>query len=141
MPQLAHLLWLHASADEQGQQAVGAFAVDLSTWWEAHALSHHAFLAREGGEGVGMAWLALVPRVPRPGTTARRWADLQSVFVLPQCRGRGIGSALVQAATAHALASGAATVTVQSGRRAVPVYERLGYASSPQLLQKPAAPR
>ncbi|MCU1673079.1 MAG: hypothetical protein JWN77_1192, partial [Frankiales bacterium] len=39
MPQLAHLLWLHASADEQAQKAVGAFEDDLTTWCEAHALS------------------------------------------------------------------------------------------------------
>ena len=135
--QLAGLLWLHASPEEQAQQAVEAFAVDLAAWWEEHAGSHIAFVAREAGEAVGMAWLALVPRVPRPGTTARRSGDVQSVFVLPECRGRGIGTALVRAVTEHALTS-AARVTVQSGERAVPVYERLGFASSRQLLQLPA---
>jgi GNAT superfamily N-acetyltransferase len=63
-------------------------------------------------------------------------ADIQSVFVLERERGRGIGSMLVSAATEHARSLGAGTVTVQSGRRAVPVYERLGFASSPQLLQR-----
>ena len=84
-----------------------------------------------------MAWVALLVRVPRPGDTARRSADIQSVFVVPEHRDKGIGSSLVQAATEHAMRLGASRVTVHSGRRAVPVYERLGFASSPQLLQRP----
>jgi GNAT superfamily N-acetyltransferase len=83
-----------------------------------------------------MAWLALVPRVPRPGMTTRRTADIQSVFVVSEQRGKRIGSALIQAASEHALCLGAERVTVNSGRKAVPVYERLGFASSRQLLQK-----
>jgi GNAT superfamily N-acetyltransferase len=85
-----------------------------------------------------MAWLAFLPRVPRPGTTSRRSADIQSVFVVPEQRGRRIGSALVQAASEHAFRLGAERVTVHSGRQSVPVYERLGFASSRELLQRQA---
>lgn len=49
-----------------------------------------------------------------------------------------LGSALIQAASEHAMSLGVARVTVQSGRKAVPVYERLGFASSRRLLQTPA---
>lgn len=44
----------------------------------------------------------------------------------------------MKAASEHAMRLGAGRVTVQSGRKAVPVYERLGFASSRQLLQSPA---
>jgi GNAT superfamily N-acetyltransferase len=136
---LARLLWLHAAADERAQQSVESFAVDLQAWWTDHDDSHLAFVARRAGsEVVGMAWLALVPRVPRPGGTKRCSADIQSVFVVPEQRGNGIGSALVQVATEHALRLGAGRVTVQSGRKAVPLYERLGFASPDRLLQRPA---
>jgi GNAT superfamily N-acetyltransferase len=84
-----------------------------------------------------MAWVALLPRIPRPGATSRMSADIQTVFVLPEQRGRGIGSALVHAAAEHAAQLGAIRVTVHSGRKAVPVYERLGFKSSRQLLQLP----
>jgi GNAT superfamily N-acetyltransferase len=158
LTQLARLLWAHAAPDEQATQSVESFSADLETWWAHHHVSHLAFVARQvecdgkcdgkcdgesgaesGGESgvVGMAWLALLPRVPRPGTTARLSADVQSVFVEPEHRGQGIGSALVQAASEHAARLGAGRVTVHSGRRAVPVYERLGFASSRQLLQWP----
>lgn len=133
--QLARLLWVHAAPDEQARQSVESFATDLDAWWADHEASHLAFLARTGDDVVGMAWLALLPRVSRPGTRARSSADLQSVFVLPAHRGRGVGSALVKAATEYALRRGAARVTVQSGDKAVRLYERLGFASSPLLLQ------
>jgi GNAT superfamily N-acetyltransferase len=136
---LARLLWLHAAPDEQAKQPVESFAVDLAAWWTDHEDSHLAFVARLAEAGVvGMAWLALVPRVPRPGATTRRSADIQSVFVVSEQRGKRIGSALVEAASEHALRLGAGRVTVHSGRKAVPVYERLGFASSRQLLQRPA---
>jgi GNAT superfamily N-acetyltransferase len=139
LPQLAQLLWSDAASDEQDGSEVGTFVADLATWWADAGRSHMAFIAHPvEGEPVGMAWLAMVARPPRPGATARCSADIQSVFVLPANRGNGIGTALVKAATQHGLLLGASRVTVRSGRRAVPVYERLGFVSSRQLLQSPA---
>ena len=135
---LARLLRLNASPAEQ-EQATGSFADDLAGWWAEHARSHIPFIARDPGpDVVGMAWLAVVPRVPRPGRLARLSADIQSVFVLPAQRGRGIGTALVRAVTDHAVGLGAAHVTVHSSEGAVTLYERLGFTSSPLLLQTPA---
>jgi GNAT superfamily N-acetyltransferase len=140
LAELARLLWLNAGPDERAKQSVEAFAVDLAAWWKDHDDSHLAFVARLAeSEVVGMAWLAVVSRPPRPGVIGRRSADIQSVFVVPEERGKGIGSALVKAAVAQALHCGAGWVTVHSGRKAVPVYERLGFASSRQLLQKAPA--
>ncbi len=134
---LARLLWLLAAPDEQARRSVTSFESDLAAWWTDHAESHVAFIARlSESEVVGIAWLALVSRVPRPGANNRRSADIQSVFVLPEHRGRRIGQALVQTAAEYASQLGVGRVTVHSGRKAVPVYERLGFASSRQLLQK-----
>jgi GNAT superfamily N-acetyltransferase len=135
---LARLLWLDTHHEEPAQRSVDAFAGELAHWWAAHQDSHLAFVARLlRPEIVGMAWVALVPRVPRPGATSRLGADIQSVFVVPEQRGQGIGSALVEAASQHAARLGSLRVTVHSGRTAVPVYERLGFESSRQLLQRP----
>ncbi|MGW5188593.1 GNAT family N-acetyltransferase [Kribbella sp. NPDC004138] len=137
VPGLARLLWLNGCDEEPEQQAVDAFAAELGQWWDARDGSHVAYVAREDAAGiVGMAWVALIPRVPRPGMLSRMSADIQSVFVLPEQRGRGIGSALVQAAADHAVRLGSLHVTVHSGSKAVPVYERLGFESSRQLLQR-----
>ncbi|MFI7604343.1 GNAT family N-acetyltransferase [Micromonospora sp. NPDC049366] len=136
---LARLLWRDTLDEEPASTSADAFAVDVGQWWTAHRHTHVAYVARlRTPEIVGMAWVALLPRVPRPGATGRFSADLQSVFVLPEHRGQGIGSALVEAASEHATRLGAARVTVHSGRRAVPVYERLSFESSRQLLCRPA---
>jgi GNAT superfamily N-acetyltransferase len=144
LPELSRLLILNAGETEVSQSAIDAFAIDLAKWWADRDGAHVAYVARSEGPElvglvglVGMAWLALVPRVPRPGTTNRMSADIQSVFVVPEARGNGIGSALVKAATEHAFHQGALRVTVHSSRRAVTVYERLGFTVSPQLLQQP----
>ena len=91
---LARLLWLDTRGEEPEPRSVDAFAADLAEWWTDRYGSHLAFVARVGrAEIVGMAWVALVPRVPRPGATSRLSADIQSVFVMPEHRGRGVGSA------------------------------------------------
>jgi len=137
IPDLAELLWLHDRETAPEQRSLDAFAVELAQWWETHRRSHAAFVAHLERQVVGMAWVALVPRVPRPGATTRLSADVQSVFVRPEHRGRGIGSALVETAAEHATGLGALRVTVHSGRKAVPLYERLGFESTRRLLQRP----
>lgn len=128
---------MHAADEERAAQSVEEFEPELAAWWADHDESHLAFTASVAADGlVGMAWLALLPRIPRPGNAERRSADIQSVFVIPEHRGKGIGSALVEAATAHAFELDAGRVTVSSGRRAVPVYERLGFSPSPRLLER-----
>ncbi len=135
---LAHLLWLDTVDTEAVPPSIEAFAGELAQWWADHQESHFAFIARSSGsEIVGMAWVAMISRIPRPEATKRLSADIQTVFVTPAHRGRGVGSALVRAAADHASNLGAVRVTVHSGRKAVQVYERLGFASSPQLLQRP----
>lgn len=104
-----------------------------------HRDSHQAFIARLRGQKiVGMAWVAVVARVPSPGSGSgcRLSADIQSVFVLPDERGRGLGSALVSAVSRQAEQLGAARVTVHSGRRALPMYDHLDFESSRRLLER-----
>jgi GNAT superfamily N-acetyltransferase len=138
VPGLAALLWMNHFDEPPSNQSLNDFSEDISRWWSERLATHLAFVARDEPAGVvGMAWVALVARVPRPGLLNRMSADIQSVFVTPEYRGRGIGSALVEAATRHASQHGSTRTTVHSGRRAVAVYERLGFASSPQLLQRP----
>jgi GNAT superfamily N-acetyltransferase len=122
-------------AESEGQQGA-AFAPDLLRWWADHD-SHLAFLAvLSSGEAVGMAWLALTARVPRPGGAARLCGDVQSVFVVPEHRSAGVGPALLRAVVQRAETLGLEHVTVHSNPQANSLYERAGFASSPELLMR-----
>lgn len=112
-----------------------AFAPDLLGWWDVHHDSHIPFLALLPSSGaVGMAWLALTARVPRPGGTSRLCGDVQSVYVVPEHRSAGVGTALMRAMLQHAEVLGLEHVTVHSNQRAASLYERTGFTSSRELL-------
>ncbi|MEV0457711.1 GNAT family N-acetyltransferase [Catellatospora methionotrophica] len=107
----------------------------FAQWAAEHADTHHCMIAVRGDSVLGAAWLALTPRVPIPPAFDRRSGDVQSVYVLPAERGRGLGDRLVGAVLKLAAELGVGRVTVHSGSRAVEVYRRRGFASSPHLLQ------
>jgi GNAT superfamily N-acetyltransferase len=131
---VAHLAGLLARFAERDESEGAAFAPDLLRWWEDHD-SHVAYLALlPSGDAVGMAWLALAARVPRPGRGPRLCGDVQSVFVVPEHRSTGVGSALLRAVVEHAETLGLEHVTVHANQRAVAFYEHAGFTSSPELL-------
>lgn len=137
LPALAQLKWQDVPRDLTAGRSLDTYIAELGDWWQAHARTHVAFVARaeEDDRIVGAAWVALVPRVPRPGAVDRISADIQSVFVLPEHRGRGAGRGLVAAACAHAVSVGAERITVHSSEAAVGLYQKLGFADSPRLRQ------
>lgn len=88
------------------------------------------------GAVIGMAWLVVFERVPDLGDRRRRTADVQSVFVLPPHRGRGVGRALVDALLAEVDRRGIPRTTVRSSPGAVALYERAGFRASSELLER-----
>ncbi len=135
---VGHLAGLLARFAECEEPEGAAFAPDLLRWWLDHD-SHVAFLdLLPSGEAVGMAWLAITARVPRPGGGPRLCGDVQSVFVVPEHRSAGVGSSLLRAVVQHAETLGLEHVTVHSNERAVALYERAGFTSSPELLMRNA---
>ena len=111
------------------------FPTDLLRWWETHRDSHLPFLAvPSSGAPVGMAWLALTARVPRPGATARICGDVQSLYVVPEHRTAGVGTALVESVVRHAESLGVEHVTVHCNERSRRLYGRAGFLPSDDLL-------
>lgn len=142
---LAALLWRSASESGEPRRSERELASDLVQWCAAHEQSHVPFLALlASSEAVGMAWLAVVPRVPRPDSTGRLSGDIQSMYVVAAHRSEGVGSALLSAALDHADRLGLEHVTVHSSPRATSLYERHGFTATPELLlrrrtQQPAS--
>lgn len=131
---LAGLRWRRATQDHgyQGDN-LDEFVATLGEWMRGHP-THLAFVAEAADEVVGMAWLAVLDRVPTANKYARRGGDVQSVFVVPELRDRGVGALLMSAVLDEARRLGLEHVTVHSSPRAVPFYERNGWSHGPEWL-------
>lgn len=130
----AGLRWEWVVGDKGAAPAVERDAfVDRFVQWALASRTHICFVAVGGRAVVGMAWLALNERVPSPRALDRRNGDVQSVYVLPAFRRRGIASALLAAICETARQSGTERVTVHSSAEAVSTYERAGFESSELL--------
>jgi len=90
------------------------------------------------GALIGMAWLIVFERVPDIRDRRRRTGDIQSVFVQPSHRARGIGGQLIRTLTVVADDLGIPRVTVSANSRAVAVYQALGFVETPFLLERRA---
>jgi GNAT superfamily N-acetyltransferase len=87
------------------------------------------YVAREAARVVGMCSLLYTVSTAEGGKAA--W--LEDVVVRPECRGRGIGSSLVEYALAQARAEGVLRVSVLTdvgNDRAQVLYRRAGFAPS-----------
>lgn len=135
-PALAVLRWRWRS-EERGEtgmrreQFVDAFVA----WMSEHTESHLAWLAEEDEIPVGMAWLAVIHRIPGPGHWLRLSGNLQSVYVIPGRRESGTGEILVRAVVDRAQALGVEYISVHPSERSFSLYRRLGFEESSGVLE------
>ena len=130
----ADLRWMWVVGDKGAEPDVERDTfVDQFVRWAQASQTHTCFVAVGAGAVVGMAWLALNTRVPSPRALDRRNGDVQSVYVLPSFRRRGIASALLAAISDAARQFGAERLTVHSSPEAVSTYDRAGFESSELL--------
>jgi GNAT superfamily N-acetyltransferase len=127
--------WGHDAPPEAGDPEWKRYSEHLARWMIEHEQTHFAFVAEEGVQTVGMAWLAFMPRVPAPDRFTRVGADLQSVYVKPPWRGQGIGIRLVNAVV-EAGSVRARHMTVRTGRSATSFYPQLGFAVNATSLER-----
>ncbi|MEV2215333.1 GNAT family N-acetyltransferase [Streptomyces sp. NPDC050997] len=111
------------------------FVRHFVTWAAENTSSHRCMVLVRDTEIIGMAWLAILPRVPTPHALNRASGDLQCVYVVPEARNTGLGGRLIDATLSTARALGLERVTVHSSSRAIPAYTRGGFENSPRLLQ------
>lgn len=110
------------------------FMQHFVAWARGNTSSHRCMVMVRNEVIIGMAWLAVLPRVPSPRALHRASGDLQCVYVVPPERDGGLGGRLIDAVLDRARELGLERVTVHSSPRAVPAYCRHGFESSPRLL-------
>jgi GNAT superfamily N-acetyltransferase len=132
---LARLRWMWRTV-ERGELGLSEteFKVAFTQWWRTRQSTHVAYIAEVAGDAVGMAWLAVFDRMPQPRQLERLAGNVQSVFVLEAHRNRGTGRALVDAVINEANARGLGYLIVHPSARAYPLYKRLGFAETNQIL-------
>jgi GNAT superfamily N-acetyltransferase len=124
---LAGLRWQMSAKDRANPGPDHDYVASFSAWVSDHSSTHLPFLAEVDDGTVGMAWLMVAERPPDPARPYRRCGDVQSVYVVPSLRGRGIGAVLLDAVLAKAGELELEHVTVHSSERAVPLYLRSGF--------------
>jgi GNAT superfamily N-acetyltransferase len=125
---LARLRWRWSVEERTYAETDRAAFLELfSLWVIEHLSTHLPFLAEVNARAVGTAWLMVADRVPSPARRDRRFGDVQSVYVVPELRGRGVGGALLDGVLAEARRLKLEHVTVHSSDRAVLLYQRAGF--------------
>ncbi|MDH6237108.1 GNAT family N-acetyltransferase [Cryobacterium sp. CG_9.6] len=111
------------------------FIESFTRWAGENGASHRCTVALRDGAVIGMAWLAIVQRVPSPRLLIRASGDLQGVYVRAENREFGVGSALISSVLELARGMNLERVTVHSSPRAIRAYVRNGFTASAELLQ------
>ena len=136
-------LWDDAAAEHPDD--MHGFADSFARWLATEGDRRTLWIAAAGTEDVGMASLFEYRRMPRPGRLDSRWGYVANMFVRPEHRNRGIGSALLGAITAAADARGYVRLVLSPTARAIPLYHRAGFVPAggqdgELLLARPAPP-
>ena len=126
--------WRSREGGERGLDE-SSFESALSAWMEDRRATHVPFLALNDGRPIGMAWLALVDRVPGPEHFIRRSAYVQSVYVVAGMRSKGIGTALMTVLLDHARTLDLDYVAVHPTERSFTLYRRLGFSDTNRVLE------
>ncbi|MBD0841925.1 GNAT family N-acetyltransferase [Streptomyces sp. TRM68416] len=126
--------WITENGEEPTSVDRADFVRHFTAWAAEHASSHRCTVLVRDSAVIGMAWLAIVRRVPTPYAPDRASGDLQCVYIVPEARDAGLGGRLIDAVLSTARDLGLERVTVHSSPRAIPAYARGGFESSPRLL-------
>ena len=110
--------------------------------WMARRLgeesSWRAWVAVVGDTIVATIWLQLIEKLPNPVGEAELHGYVSSLFVAPESRDQGLGTALLREALADCDRLGVDAVVLWPTPRSRPLYERHGFAVHDDILERRA---
>jgi phosphinothricin acetyltransferase len=101
-------------------------------WFDSHGPAHPVLVAQDGGEVVG--WGSLSPFAQREGW---RHTVEDSLYVRPDCQGRGVGSRMLGELIARARALGHRSIVAvisADQKPSIALHGRLGFVERGRLL-------
>lgn len=117
---------------EVGEHSEESMAAQIPVWtaWFHDAVAdgtYVSFVAEEAGEPIASGSLLVHVAIPRPDSPSDREARVQSVYVLPRARRRGIARALMAAIIDYAQAAALIRLVLHPSDAARPLYAALGF--------------
>jgi len=132
--ELARLRWIWRAVERTEKGDPDRFRAEFEGWISEHEHSHIPYLVEVGGFVVGMAWLAIIERIPGPEIWKRLSGHIQSVYVTEEHRDGGLGSLLIRELIEGARREGLDYLLVHPSPRSFPFYRRLGFTGEGSLL-------
>ncbi len=131
---LARLRWIWRTVEGDEDGDWDRFRADFADWMAGHEHTHVPFIVERAESAIGMAWLAIVERVPGPQRWTRLSGAIQSVYVLAEKRNKGVGTVLVRELIEGARGVGLDYLSVHPSPLSFPFYRRLGFTGEGPLL-------
>lgn len=94
-----------------------------------------SWLIENGSEPVASGAITIVSFVPSPNDLTSKAAYLHSMYTEAGLRGRDFASRIVKTALAYCRTNGIKRVFLSASEAGRPVYERIGFASSPDMMR------
>jgi GNAT superfamily N-acetyltransferase len=113
------------------------YLAGFADWFRREQDGRWWFVADDGGRAVGMVNVKLFDRMPSPDRPVSRWGYLANLYVAPDRRGDGIGSALVAAVVERARSEGLVRLVLSPSEQAIPLYRRHGFRPATDLVLLP----
>ena len=132
--ELARLRWIWRAVERNEAGDPDRFREDFAIWISEHERTHIPYLVEVGGRAVGMAWLAIIERIPGPEIWKRLSGHIQSVYVTDENRDKGLGTLLIEELIEGARRERLDYLLVHPSPRSFPFYRRLGFTGEGSLL-------
>jgi GNAT superfamily N-acetyltransferase len=136
---LARLRYDFRAAHDPPVEARDIFLDRCSRWMAARLAapgSWRCWLAERSDRAVGTAWLQLIEKLPNPVDELERHAYISSLYVEPESRGDGVGSALLRACLDACASEQVDAVILWPTPRSRSLYERHGFMVRDDLLEQ-----
>ncbi len=114
------------------------FVARCTTWMTprlAPDARWRAWVAELGDDIVGVVWIGLIEKMPNPIVEPEEHGYLTNFYVRAGVQGRGVGTALLEAALGWCAERGVHAVLLWPTRRSRPLYERHGFAPPASLME------
>jgi GNAT superfamily N-acetyltransferase len=137
----AQLLSEHRAAVwiEVGDWSAEAMAAQKAVWTDFARRTvadgtYVAWIAEERGEPIASGAILVQLAIPRPGSDSERAGRVQSVYVVPAARRRGVARAVMEALLADARALRLIALTLHPSDEARALYASLGFTPGDEML-------